>query len=191
MSGSLSPVVHRGRPYGRRILVPYALGSLVGGAALGALLAGVAASSALAAGSMPVRIAVAAVIAVYAACELVGRSLPRPNTTRQVPEGFRRTPYVSTTAFLFAADLGFGWTTQQRSPAFLVFCLVAITLDPDFAFATGVAFGLARGLTLVSGWRLKAVDHIASRYRPLYRRERAMNVAASSAGLVASLLLIV
>jgi hypothetical protein len=191
VSGSLSPVVHRGLAYRRRIIAPYVVGSALGGAGLGVALAGTSAALDAVAGTAVQGRVVAAVIVVYALGELVGRPVPRPNTKRQVPEGFRRTPYISTTAFLFAADLGMGWTTQQRSPAFLVFCLVAITVEPPLALAAGVAFGLARGMTLASGWRLRTVEQLADRYRPLYSRERAMTLATSAVAMTASVLLII
>jgi hypothetical protein len=166
------------------------LGSVLGGAILGMLLAAVAASIDAAGVDGVVVWLVAATIAVYAVGELTGRPVWRPNTGRQVPEGLRRTPYVSATAFLFAADLAFGWSTQQRSPAFLVFCLVAVTTNAGLALAAGIGFGLLRGLTLVSGWRMASVEQLAVRFGPLQRRRRAMSVGTGVIALASSTLLL-
>jgi hypothetical protein len=46
-------------------------------------------------------------------------------------------------------------------------------------------------MTLASGWRLRAVEQLADRYRPLYSSERAMTLATSAVAPTASVLLMI
>jgi hypothetical protein len=57
----------------------------------------------------------------------------------QVPEAFRRTPYVGSMAFLWGTPLGFGCATANVTAAFLVTFLAALAVPPGIALATGVA----------------------------------------------------
>jgi hypothetical protein len=189
VSGSLSPVVHRGIPYVRKVLLPHLAGSALGGAVLGLVLAAVSAMVQTLHVEATVQPLVALALVVYAAGEFVGRTVPRPNTTRQVPEGLRRTPHVSATAFIYAADLALGWTTQQATSAFLMLCLLAVVSDPGVAFGAGLAFGLLRGMTLIAGWRLGSINDIRKRFAPLLRRQRWLRIGTSIVGSVSAVVL--
>jgi hypothetical protein len=166
----------------RDTLGPHLAGQLLGGAALGLALAagGSLLHSVAPVGAVTALVAVT--VAAYAAAELAGRSLWRPDTGRQVPDGFRKTPYHRTMAFLWGLDLGFGWSTRQPSSGVLTACLGALMLAADAALLVGIAFALSRGLTLLVGWRATDIRDAERRFDAFRARPRVARFGSAASG---------
>jgi hypothetical protein len=152
MLSSLNPVSERAR--GNRFWLTalwYFVGAVVGGAVLGAGCA-VAAFGVGRIGLSSAMVwslaAVAALIAVLSDTRVFGRSLP--DHPRQVDERwlvrYRRWIYAGG----YGVQIGTGFATYiMTSAVYLVAVLAVLTGSVPRAFAIGVTFGVARGLTIL------------------------------------------
>lgn len=164
MGPSLSPAVRRMPSFARDSLLPHLVGGATGGLAAGCLAAGIAAVIGLLMPEDLLRVVIAASVLFYGLAALVGREPWRPRVERQVPEGFRRTPYHRTTAFLWGVDLGFGWSTRQPSSAYFVAFLATLVVAPTVAVFAGLAFGITRALTILPAARGSTLEEVEARY---------------------------
>jgi hypothetical protein len=183
---ALSPAVHGTRSFFQSILWAHIAGQALGGVALGfsAGVLGLVVSSVGPAATW----AVAAVIAVYSAAELLPRQPWRPASTWQVPEHYRRTPYVRSMAFLWGAALGFGWLTMNVTAAFFITFLAMTTVPPEVALVAGAIFGIVRGLTLLLTVGASRFEDVVARFtlvRGLIRPARLVSAAVGVALAVA------
>lgn len=149
MGPSLSPAVCRMPSFYRDSLTPHVTGGLIGGFATGLLGAGLAALVDAAMTSRSLLAAAGVAVLLLGASEVGPWRLWRPNAERQVPRDFQRTKYHRTTAFLWGADLGFGWSTKQPTAAFIVAFLSSVAVGPTMAVISGLLFGAARASTVV------------------------------------------
>jgi hypothetical protein len=152
MLSSLNPVSESAR--GNRFWLTalwYVLGGVVGGALLGAGCAVAAfgvGRAGLSASLLWAVVAVAALIAFVSDTRLLGRSLP--DHPRQVDERwlvrYRRWIYASG----YGVQIGTGFATYIMTAAvYLTAALAVLTGSGLQAFAIGVTFGAARGLTIL------------------------------------------
>jgi len=183
---ALSPAVHGTRSFFQSILWFHIAGQALGGIALGfsAAVLGLAVSGAGPAATW----AVAAVIVVYSVAELLPQQPWRPTSTWQVPEHYRRTPYVRATAFLWGAALGFGWLTMNVTAAFFVAYLGMTAVPPEVALVAGAFFGVVRGLTLLLTVGAGRFEDVVARFtlvRGLIRPARLVSAAVGLALAVA------
>jgi cytochrome c biogenesis protein CcdA len=183
MLASITPLGERGRNSRWGLTVTaFILGSTLAGAGLGA---GLGAAGSLVGASVNWRLAVLAGAAVAAlALDLGPARVPGP--MRQVNERwldeFRGWVY----GLGFGLQLGLGVTTIVTSAATYV-ALVAACLAGDpwrGAIIAGV-FGLARGVTLLGGARVREPDQLLALHRRLARLRRpAWIVGRAAIGLV-------
>jgi hypothetical protein len=137
-----------------------------------------------------VAMVLAGAIVVYAMAEAFGLPLWRPQAQRQVPEAFRRTRYVRTTAFLWGLDLGVGWTTKQATAALLMLTLGMCAVAPETAILGGVVFGLTRGSTILLALGAKTRQEVESRFDAVRHRVGVARIGTVvSAAVLASALL--
>jgi hypothetical protein len=160
----MSPVVHGTRTFLRKVLPLHTIGLLIGAIACGVLAIGIGESLRLLVPERPLAVGAAVVIAVYSTAELLPHQPWRPQSLWQVPEGFRRTRYVGSMAFLWGVPLGFGWATATITAAFFGVFLAMAVVTPVAALAAAVAFGLARATTLLLTVGGENFDAVADRF---------------------------
>lgn len=182
MLSSITPLGERGR--GNRwgtTATFFVIASTLGGAATGGLLG-------LLGTLLPLpwraRAGLAVVLAV-AALAFDARDRPPPRTRRQVDErwldGFRSWVYGGG----FGIQLGAGLATIATSAStYLVFAL-ALVLGP-WGVAVGTAFGLGRGLTILTARSITSAVRLRLFHSRLHARRRAAGilVVAAEVGLV-------
>jgi hypothetical protein len=177
---ALSPAVHGTRSFFRSIVWIHTLGQTIGGVCLGALAAGL--GMIVTAVGPAFALALAVAIAAYSLSEPLPWTLWRPSRSWQVPEHYRRTPYVRTMAFLWGLALGIGWLTITTTP-FVISFLGMLAAPPAVAIGAGATFGLARGLTLLLGVGAKDFEHVVARFAASARRLRTMGLVSAALGL--------
>ncbi len=193
MLSSLNPVSETARGHGFALTAGwYVVGAVLGGAVLGGGCAAAAlglAQAGLSTAWTWALVLVAAAVAVVSDSRVVPVSLPvHP---RQVDERwlvtYRRWIYAGG----YGVQIGSGFATYIMSAAvYLTAALAVLTGRPADAFAVGLVFGLARGLTvLVSGSartpeRLRAL--LAGIDRLAEPSQRATAVVAALAGAAAA-----
>jgi hypothetical protein len=166
---------------------------MLGGAALGGAIALLGLGLQALVPESTLVVATACVVLVYGASGVVAASrLPYPSCSRQVPEGFIRTPYLRTTSFLWGADLGAGWTTHQASPALWTLCIAMLAIPAPAAIATGVCFAVVRGLTVLIGVRASSVEAAERRFDKIARSRRVLTSmgGVQTLALVAALVIL-
>ncbi|HWT91515.1 MAG TPA: hypothetical protein VN238_00825 [Solirubrobacteraceae bacterium] len=171
--------------------MPHLAGGLLGGLAVGVLAAGVAALAGLLLPRDALLAGAALAVAVYSCGELISRQPWRWSAQRQVQRDFQRTHYHRTTAFLWGADLGFGWSTRQPTSALLVVLLAAVAGGPDLALVAGVVFGVARAATLMLAAGTADRERVEARFDWLLRHPTVARYGTAVTGLFLTLALAV
>jgi len=174
--------VSRTNSFIRDSLLPHVAGGALGGLVLGTALA---ATAAVAQALVPAQVlaqAVTGLVLAYAIGEFAGRPFPRWSASRQVPRDFQRTRYHRTTALLWGADLGFGWSTKQPTSALLMTGSAALVAGAEVALLTGAVFGVVRALTLVLVVGGTDRDSIERRFEWMLRHPRGARVGTGVAG---------
>ena len=155
MLSSITPFGERARGHRYGLTCAwFVLGSTVGGAALGAVAAlGALALSPVAAGSASWLLAIAIVGAVVCTASDAGVGPVRlPTLPRQVDEAWLDTYRRWIYAGGFGVQIGAGFTTYVMTAAnYLVVLLAVLSGSPAWAFATGLVFGVTRGLVVTVG----------------------------------------
>lgn len=190
MLSSIHPLGEAGR--GQRwwlTVSAHIVGGALGGALVGALLGVVGRLAASAGVGLIARLALVAAVAVVAVV-VDGRDWPRwlwrPH--RQVDEDWlsRYRGWVYGGGFGF--QLGMGITTIVTAATLYVLGALAFAVaGVGSAALLGVAFGLARGATVLAGWRIDDPDALVSFHRRLQERAgwgRLAAVAADSGILI-------
>lgn len=162
----------------------HVLGSTLGGALTGLALG--TAGWLIAAAGAPEEAMVAAAIGLGGAAllfDVAGDARMRlPRSTRQVNEDWLATYRGWVYGFGFGVQLGAGLTTIVTSACiYLTFALAFLVTDPLAGLAIGTAFGLTRGLVILTGRRL---DDAAS-LRDFHRRLQDYKPAAQAGVVVA------
>lgn len=154
MLATVTPLAERGRGHRYRSTASwFVAGGLAGGATLGLCMAALALGVHAAAPSLPVRAALAGVVALLAAASdtrLGGFRLPFHS--RQVNERWldQFRPWVYGAGFGW--QIGAGLVTYIKTAAvYLMIVLAALTGSPATAVAVGALFGLTRGLAVLLG----------------------------------------
>lgn len=178
MLTSISPLGERGRGNRWSLTVAWlALGSILGGAAVGAVLGGLGQASAASLDSRVRLVVLAAAGAAAAVWDLSGRQLPG---RRQVNEDW----LVSYRSWVYGAgfgvQLGAAVATVVNTalvPLFMLAALLGGSLT--MGLATGAVFGAARGASLVLVRRARTTDDLLRLHRRLDRHaERVRRVGA-------------
>jgi len=166
------------------------LGHLLGGMFLGLLAALLGLAISLLLSRETAMAAVGAIVLVYALADLLGVRLWRPNSKWQVPQGFRRTPYVGTMSLLWGLALGAGWATMNVTSAFFATFLAMAVVEPWLAFAGGMLFGVAQALTVLLALGGGDFDVVLERFSAVLRQVRVAAVVSAAVGvaLAASLI---
>jgi hypothetical protein len=163
MVETIAPVVHGERRSGWWVSVAlHALGATVAAAAFGAALGGLGALVGAPWGRAGL-VAVVVVAALYAARELAGLRVPIPDRRRQVPEWWRTFFPARAASFLYGLGLGVGFLTYLRHGTLVAVAVAALaTGDPVLGAVLVVAFGLARGISIVVARRATSGAAIAA-----------------------------
>jgi len=188
MLGSITPLGERGRGSRWGITVSaYIIGSAAGGAALGWALGWAGSLLDLPAG---LRLAILGVaIAAAIAFDLHLGGLRLPSTHRQVDETWRASYRGWVWGLTFGAQLAVGVITVVTTAMVYVTWLAALLTGSAAAGAlVGLAFGLARGLPIVSVARVRTSGQLLGVDRTLQRlaapaRRVSVAAGASIAGL--------
>jgi hypothetical protein len=188
MLGSITPLGERGRGSRWGITVSaYIIGSAAGGAALGSALGWAGSPLDLPA---DLRLAILGIaIAAGIAFDLHLGGLRLPSTQRQVDETWRASYRGWVWGLTFGAQLALGVITVVTTAMVYVTWLAALLTGSAAAGAlVGLAFGLARGLPIVSVARVRTSGQLLGVDRTLQRLAapaRRVSVAAgvSIAGL--------
>jgi hypothetical protein len=92
---------------------------------------------------------VAAAALAWGVSSVLGRPLPRPSSSRQVPFSWRRYPPLKA-AFAWGVGLGIGFLTRvSSSNYYIMLALVTVWGGWAPALVAAVAYGLARGVPVV------------------------------------------
>jgi hypothetical protein len=177
---ALSPVVHGTRAFLRSIVWVHILGQVVGGLCLGVAAVGVGVATHLL--GTPGTIAVAVSVVLYATSEVLRWTPWRPSRDWQVPEHYRRTPYVRAMAVLWGFALGAGWLTRTTTPFVIAFLGMAVG-PPPLALIAGAAFGLTRGMTVLLGIGGRDFNLVVQRYAEIAHRLQALPAVTTVLGL--------
>ena len=188
MLGSITPLGERGRGSRWGITVSaYIIGSAAGGAALGSALGWAGSPLDLPA---DLRFAILGVaIAAAIAFDLHLGGLRLPSTHRQVDETWRASYRGWVWGLTFGAQLALGVITVVTTAMVYVTWLAALLTGSAAAGAlVGLAFGLARGLPIVSVARVRTSGQLLGVDRTLQRlaapaRRLSVAAGASIAGL--------
>jgi hypothetical protein len=188
MLGSITPLGERGRGSRWGITVSaYIIGSAAGGAALGSALGWAGSPLDLPA---DLRFAILGVaIAAAIAFDLHLGGLRLPSTHRQVDETWRASYRGWVWGLTFGAQLAVGVITVVTTAMVYVTWLAALLTGSAAAGAlVGLAFGLARGLPIVSVARVRTSGQLLGVDRTLQRlaapaRRVSLAAGASIAGL--------
>ena len=184
MLSTITPLGERGRGtrYGSSVAW-FVTGAVLGGASLGLVMAA-AATALSAAGTLPV-VALAATVAaaagVAAASDTRLAGLHLPFHRRQVNELWldRFRPWVYGAGFGW--QIGSGFATYVTSAGlYLMVLLAALRASPVAAFATGVAFGLVRGLAVLLGRRITSPEALVGFHRRFDVAERSVHAVVVS-----------
>jgi hypothetical protein len=168
MLATVTPLAERGRGhrYGSTAAW-FVAGGTVGGATLGLVMAGLALGVQAASPSTVALAAVACIVALVAAASdarLGGFHLPFHS--RQVNERWldQFRPWVYGAGFGW--QIGVGLATYIKTAAlYLMIVLAALTASPGAALATGVLFGLVRGLAVLLGRGIASPAALAAFHR--------------------------
>ncbi|MBA2717268.1 MAG: hypothetical protein H0U51_09505 [Propionibacteriales bacterium] len=181
----------RAQHFFRDSLLPHLAGGVFGGLLAGVAAAGVAGLAELLLPADVVLAIAAVLVASFTVSETLGMRLWRPSARRQVSRDFQRTRYHRTTAFIWGADLGFGWSTKQPTSALLTATVVAASVGPELALTTGALFGVTRALTLVLAVGTSSRSSVEARFDWLRRHRHVPRVgtALTSSALTAALTL--
>jgi hypothetical protein len=186
---ALSPAVHGARTFRRRVFPLHLGGLLIGGVSLGLVAAAAGAALALLVPSGGIRLVLGVMILLYAVAEIGPWKLWRPQSLWQVPEQFRRTPYVGLMAFLWGVPLGFGWLTANVTSAFLVTFIAMLAVPAPVALAAGISFSLSRAATLLLTLGSDDFEAVADRFEHFGTYKRTARTVTAIAGLSLALAL--
>lgn len=173
MLSSIHPLGEAGR--GQRwwlTVSAHIVGSALGGGLVGALLGAAGRLVAWAGVGLVARLTLVAVVAVMALV-VDGRGWPRwlwrPH--RQVDEDWlsRYRGWVYGGGFGFQLGMGIS-TIVTAATLYVLGALAFAVADVGSAAMLGLAFGLARGATVLAGWRIDAPDALVSFHRRLQAR---------------------
>ena len=156
MLSSITPFSERARGYRYGTTCAwFVAGSTVGGAVLGgvAALGALAVSPLVGGGLAPWLLAVGVVVALVCAASDAGIGPVRlPTLPRQVDEAWLGTYRRWIYAAGFGVQIGAGFTTYVMTAAnYLVVALAVLAGSPGWALATGLVFGVTRGLVVTVG----------------------------------------
>ena len=156
MLSSITPFSERARGYRYATTCAwFVAGSVVGGAALGgaAALGALAVSPLVAGPAAPWLLAAGVVAALVCAASDAGVGPVRlPTLPRQVDEAWLDTYRRWIYAAGFGVQIGAGFTTYVMTAAnYLVVALAVLAGSPAWALATGLVFGVTRGLVVTVG----------------------------------------
>lgn len=189
MLATVTPLAERSR--GHRYAATatwFALGSLVGGLALGALGAAGAAAVRALGPTATTATTVAAVCCLLGAASDSGIGGFRlPVHHRQVNERWldRFRPWVYGSGFGF--QIGCGLATYIMTAAvYLVLLLGALTAVPWVAVALGGLFGLVRGMAVLAGRRIVTSEQLRAFHLRFYRRGPVVARLTTTAQLAAA-----
>jgi len=191
MLGSITPLGERGRGSRWGITVSaYIIGSAVGGAALGAALGWAGSTLDMSAGPRLAILGVA--IAVGIAFDLHLGGLRLPSTHRQVDETWRASYRGWVWGLSFGTQLALGVITVVTTAMVYVTWLAALLTGSAAAGAlVGLAFGLARGLPIVSVARVRTSGQLLGVDRTLQRLAApARRVSVAAGASIAALALL-
>ena len=170
----------------------HVVGSTLGGALTGLAL-GTAGWLIAAAGAPEEALVVAAIGlgAVALVFDLAGDARMRlPRSKRQVNEDWLSTYRGWVYGFGFGVQLGAGLTTIVTSACiYLTFALAFLVADPLAGLAIGTAFGLTRGLVILTGRRLDNAASLRGFHQRLqdYQPAARVGVVAADVAVVAVL----
>ncbi len=173
MLSSITPFGERARGHRYSLTCGwFVVGSAVGGAVLGAVSAlGALALSPVADGSAGWLMAVAVIAALLCmASDAAVGPIGLPTLPRQVDEAwldvYRRWIYAAG----FGAQIGAGFTTYVMTAAtYLMVFLAVLSGSPAWAMATGLTFGVVRGLMVTVGSRASTPAQLRDLHRALER----------------------
>ena len=175
MLSSITPFSERARGYRYATTCAwFVAGSTVGGAVLGAVAAlGALAVSPLVGGAaVPWLLAVGIVAALVCAASDAGVGPVRlPTLPRQVDEAWLDTYRRWIYAAGFGVQIGAGFTTYVMTAAnYLLVALAVLSGSPGWALATGLVFGVTRGLVVTLGAWATTPARLRDLHRVLERR---------------------
>jgi sulfite exporter TauE/SafE len=190
MLTSITPLGERGR--NRRwasTAAWYALGSTLGGAAVGAIAGGLGAAVAQAGPASEVLLAIAAAGCLLAAL-WDARGVNPPSWRRQVDEQWLTRYRGWVIGAGFGAQLGFGVLTIVTSASVYAALLLGVLTSSFWGgLAVGATFGLVRAMPLLSARRVHAQHALVALHRRLsaaalpVRRATIALLAAAAVGL--------
>ena len=169
----------------------HVLGSTIGGLVLGAAVGVLAWASALVWARESVARAVVLAVAAAAALavEASGRERRLPTRTRQVNENWIQTYRGWVYGGGFGVELGFGVSTIITT-ALVHLMVLAMVLSGSFAASLliGTTFGLVRGATVLTAWRVDSPERLRAFHRRLDGlRVRSRQGAIAALGITATL----
>ncbi len=161
MVGTILPIgygEHSHNKFASAVLL-HCLGYVLGGTVFGTLLGAVGAVlqkiSGISRGDPSLPLIAGLACLSLGARELRLCRLPYPQSTWQVPIGWRRMP-VFLMSFLYALVLGTGVATRIPTSSFILVSLwVLLQGDTRLGAIVGAAFGIGRAVPFAVGWRLK------------------------------------
>jgi hypothetical protein len=190
MLSSIHPLGERGRNNGfGTIAMIYVVASMMGGALVGTALGvvGSVAFNAATPSSAAVAGAVVAVCLAGLAFDLGLGGLSLPSWHRQVNEDWLSTYRGWVYASGFGFQLGMGLVTIVTSAlVYVTFALALLSGSVVGGLVVGVAFGLARGLTIFAVARVHEADQLRQTHRRLQAAAPAMRRVATSTLAVAA-----
>lgn len=161
MVGTILPIGYGDRQHNKfaPAVFLHCLGYVLGGTAFGTFLGAAGAVlqriSGVNRGDSSVPFIAAIACLSLGARELRLCRVPYPQSTWQVPIGWRRMP-LFLMAFLYALVLGTGVATRITASSFIIASLwVLLQGDALLGAIIGAAFGFGRAVAFVIGWRLK------------------------------------
>lgn len=136
-------------------IVSYAIGTTLGGCALGVTLAtfGLLLESLPLEAKQIVLIPLLLLLMVSIGLQAVSRVSPLPERRRQVPRDWLRWASRTRTAFCFGLVIGYGALTRLHAAIWYVMA-IAIILSPSLwvGVLIGATYGMARGACLLLTW---------------------------------------
>lgn len=187
MLGTITPLGERSRGNSyMATAVSYAVGSTLGGLALGTLLAVIVlwARSLLSDVTDTLRLSMAGSAFIGAAfLDWSGATFPVPR--RQVSKGWPSILKGWAYGLGFGFQLGFGFATVVNTALLPIGAIVAVVSgSPGLCLSFGLLFGLGRGLLVFLSWKLQSQSQLLEAGRQVDRSEAAARLSVGICTLV-------